>query len=146
VPVGEQAETGADRRGAAALVNDRQAQRLAPKPCFFANPADEPPIRMEAAERDVLAVVRRRIGIALSLGQRLHRAAERGPGLVHRHLVTRVDEVERGGESGEPATHHRNLHLRSPVPTILIFVSVDSRGGPSKTSNPPASTRSSVAR
>ena len=58
----------------------------------------------------MLAVVGRRVGVALALGQRLHRAAERRPRLEQRHLVAGVDELERGGEPREAAADHDRPH------------------------------------
>ena len=62
----------------------------------------------------MLAVVGRRGRIALTLGQRLHRAAERRPRLVERDRVALVGELERGREAGEPASDDSRLHLSSP--------------------------------
>ena len=42
--------------------------------------------------------------IAVTLGQRLHGAAERRPHLVERDHVALVGELERGSETGEPAS------------------------------------------
>ena len=79
----------------------------------------------EAAERDVLAVVGRRLRVALARGQRLHRAAERRPRLVERDVGAGVDEVERGGEPGEPAADDGDPHASSPRATIASFVRVE---------------------
>ena len=66
-----------------------------------------------AAERDVLAVVGRRRRVALALGQRLHRAAERRPRLEEGHLVAGVGEVERRGEPGQAAADDHGPHAAS---------------------------------
>ena len=93
----------------------------------------------------MLAVVRRRIGIALPFRQRLHRAAERRPRLVDRHVVAAVDEVERSRESGQTAADDRGLHRQSPRATTASFAGAESRVRSPKTSQPLASIRSSVA-
>ena len=86
------------------------------------------------------------LGVALPARQGLDGAAERRPGFVQRDIVAVVSQVERRRQPGEPAAHHGDLHLRSPAPTMRSFVSRESRSEPSKTSNPRASIRSSVAR
>ena len=58
----------------------------------------------------MLAVVGRGRRVALALGQRLHRAAERRPRLVQHDLVAGVDQLERGGETREPAADDGDLH------------------------------------
>ena len=147
VPVAEKRqEPVADRRDAAALVDRRQRERLAAHVPGRADPLQEAQVRGEAAERDVLAVVGRRVGIALARRQRLHLAAEGRARLVERHVVARIDELERRGEPGQPAADHSRLHRRSPAPTTRSFASGDSRTEPPKTSNPSASIRSRVAR
>ena len=123
--------------------------RLEPHPPHRAALADafeKGEVLREAAERDVLPVVRRRRRVALSLRQRLDGAAERRPGLEERDVVTRVHQFECSGAACEAAADHGGLHRRRPPPTIRSFVSVESCGGPSKTSKPRASMRSSVAR
>jgi hypothetical protein len=82
----------------------------------------------------VLAVVGRRLGIALAPRQRLHRPAERRPGLVQLDLVAGVGELERSAEPGQTPAHHSDLHRSSPAPTMRSFVSGESRREPSKTS------------
>ena len=94
----------------------------------------------------MLAVVGRRRRVALALGQRLHRAAEGRPRLEQLDLPAGVDELERGGETGEPSTDDDRPHRRRPCPTMRSFESADSFGGPPKTSKPVASIRSSVSR
>ena len=100
----------------------------------------------EAAERDVLAVVRRRLRIAFALRQRLDGAAERRSRLEHRHVGARVDEVECRGEPREAASDDDRLHRTSPFATTASFAGAESRVFSPKTSNPFASMRSSVAR
>ncbi len=94
----------------------------------------------------MLAVVGRRLGIALALGERLDGTAERRPRLVHRHGVARVDEVERRGEPREATADHRDLHGRSPRATTASLRGVESRVFSPNTSKPFASIRSSVSR
>src|SRR5436190_18486395 len=101
--VSEQPEPGPNRRDAAALVDHRQAQRLAPEGFLLADAGEEAPVGLEAAERDVLAVVRRRWRIALALGQRLDGAAEGGPRLVEDDLVPGVGQLERCREPRQTA-------------------------------------------
>ena len=147
VPVAEQRQRRApDRRRAAALVEHGQVELQAAHRARLADPVEEAQVLREAAERDVLAVVGRRLGVAFAPRQGLHRPAERRPGLVQRHLVARVGQVERGRQPGEAAADDRDLHRRSPAPTMRSFVSRERRTEPSKTSNPRASIRSSVAR
>ena len=128
------------------LVDHRQYQRTPLVRGALADPVEEGQVLREAPERDVLPVVGRRRGIALAFGQRLHCATERRPRLVQRHLVARVDKIERSRQPGEAAADDCGPHRRRPSPTIRSFVSVESCGGPSKTSKPRASIRSSVAR
>ena len=94
----------------------------------------------------MLAVVRRRLGVALAVGERLDRSAEGGPRLEHRHLVSRVDELERSSEPGKAAPDNCDFHRASAPPTTRSFLTGDREGGPSKTSNPFFSIRSSVER
>src|SRR5712691_2566854 len=144
--VPEQSEPGPDRRDAATLVDHREAQPLASERSVLPDPGKEAPVGLEAAERDVLAVVRRRRRVAFALGQRLDGAAEGGPRLVKDDLVSCVDQPERRREACEPSSHNRDPQGKKLAPTIRSFVSRESRGGPSKTANPLASIRSSVAR
>ena len=94
----------------------------------------------------MLAVVGRRLGVALAFRQRLDGAAERRPGLVHCHLDARVDELERRGKARQPAAHDGDLHRSSPRATTASLARVDSRHDRSKTSKPFASMRSSWPR
>ena len=146
MPVADERGGGSpDRRRAAVL---RDHGQLEPEPAVGAALADaveETQVLREAAERDVLAVVGRWGRIALALGQRLHRAAERRPRLVERDRVALVGELERGRETGEAASDDSRLHLSNPPATMRSFVPVESDGGPSKTSNPRLSIRSRVA-
>src|SRR5262245_36130996 len=91
------------------LVDHRQREWLAAEGVTLPDPGEEPRVSLEAAERDVLAVVRRRGRVLPSFGQRLHRAAERRPRLVQDDLVARVDELERGRQPGEPPADDRDL-------------------------------------
>src|SRR3954471_23722306 len=123
----------------------RQYERAPDIRTSLADPVEERQVLRKAAERDVLAVVRRRRRVALTLGERLHRAAECRPRFVERHVVARVDEIERCGEAGQAASDDGGPHQR-PCPTMRSFVSAERCGGPSKTSKPRSSMRSSVAR
>src|SRR5205085_5894515 len=146
VPVAEErAEPVADRRDAATLVDHRQPERLTANQTGRADPLEEAEVRREAAERDVLAVVGRRLRVALARRQRLHLAAERRPRLVERHLVPRVDELERRREPREAAADDGRLHGSIPLPTMRSLASGGSRSEPPKTSKPAASIRSRVA-
>ncbi len=90
----------------------------------------------------MLAVVRRRLRVALALRQRLHGAAERRARLEQRHLGARVDEVERRREAGEAAPDDRRPYrhplgapaecaalrgAKSPLATTASFAGVESR-------------------
>ena len=112
--VTEEPEAGPDRRYVAALVDHRQAQRLAAERARLADPGEEPLVGREAAERDVLAVVGRRRRVALALRQRLHRAAERRPRLVEHDLVPAVDQLERSRQAGEATADDRDLSKERP--------------------------------
>ena len=112
----------------------------------LADAVEEAQVLGEAAERDVLAVVGRRGRITLTLRQRLHGAAERRPRLVERDRVALVGELERGRETGQPASDDRAFMAGAlPAPTMRSFVSGESCGGPPNTSNPRFSIRSSVS-
>ena len=74
----------------------------------------------------MLAVVGRRRRVSFALGQGLDRAAERWASLEEGHVVARVDQVERGGEPGQPAADHDRLHSAA---TAFAFSSAESRGG-----------------
>ena len=111
----------------------------------LADALEEAEVLGEAAERDVLAVVGRRRGVALALGKRLDGAAERRPRLVERDGVTLVGELERRSQAGQTASDNGDVHGRmTPAPTMRSFVSGDSCGGPPNTSKPRSSIRSSV--
>jgi hypothetical protein len=144
--VGQQGSDAGLHVGAAAvLVVDGQDEPSTHVRGAFTDAIEEPEVLAEAAEGDVLAVVRRRGRVALPLRQRLHRTAEGRPRLVHGHVVTGVDELQCSRQSRQTAADDRRLH-QSPRPTMRSFVSADSRGGPSKTSKPRSSIRSSVSR
>ena len=112
VPVARAAPAGVGlmSRARAVLGEHRQREPRAQIRAALADAVEEAEVLGEAAERDVLAVVGRRLRIALALRQRLHRAAERRPRLVQRHVDACVDEVER---RGRPA---------SPPPTTATFI------------------------
>ncbi len=145
VPV-EQEARRRDRRDGAVLRDDRQREPLPQHGSAFAHPVEEAQVLREAAERDVLAVVRRRLGIAVARGQRLHRSAERRPRFVERHVDVRVHEIERSREAREPAADDCHLHRTSPRATTASFAGVDKRHDGPNTSKPLASMRSSWPR
>jgi len=108
----QRAEAVADLRCAATLVDHGQLERQPPDVVAAPDPLEELQILGEAAERDVLAVVRRRLGITLPLRQRLHLAAKSRPGLEQGHVMAGVDELQRRREPGQAAPNHDCLHLR----------------------------------
>ena len=142
----QRAEAVADRRHAAVLVDHGQVERDADDRTRAPDPIEKGEVVLEAAECDVLPVVRRWIRIALTARQRLHLAAEGRTCLEDDDLLTCVDELERGAEPGEPAADDGHPHRRKPPPTIRSLVSAERCGGPAKTSKSRASIRSSVAR
>jgi hypothetical protein len=147
VPVAEQRPHAvADRGGSPMLVDHAQPERTPGDVTGAADPLEEKQVLGEAAERDVLAVVRRRLGIAPAARQRLNPAAQRRPRLEQGHLVAGVDELERRREPGEAAPDDRRLHRASAAPTTRSFVTGDSDCDPAKTSKPFFSIRSSVER
>ena len=147
MPVGdERRRRRADARHGAVLGDHRQREARAQHRAALADPVEEAQVLREAAERDVLAVVGRRLGIAVARGQRLHGAAERRPRLVERHLRAGVDEVERRRQPCEAAPHDRDPHRTSPRATTASFAGVESRHDGPKTSKPFASMRSSWPR
>ena len=101
-------------RARAVLGEHRQREPRAEVRAALADAVEEAEVLGEAAERDVLAVVGRRLGIALALRQRLHGAAERRARLVQRDVGARVDELEGGGEACEPAADDGGLHRSKP--------------------------------
>ena len=112
----------------------------------FADALEKAEVLGETAERDVLTVVRGRLRIAIPRRERLHRAAERRARLVQDDLVPGVDQLERRRQPRQPRSDDRDSHRMNPAPTIRSLVSGERCGGPSKTSKPEASIRSSVAR
>ena len=134
------------RRAGAVFGDHRQGEPRAQDEPRFADAVEEAQVLREAAERDVLAVVRRRLRVALALRQRLHGAAQRRPRLEQRHLRARVDEVERGREPGEAASDDRRPHRSSPRATTASFAGVERRHDAPKTSKPFSSIRSSCPR
>ena len=128
VRVGEEAGQARLDVGARAVLGEhRQREPRAQIRTALADAVEEAEVLGEAAERDVLPVVGRRLGIAVALRQRLHGAAERRARLVHGHVDAGVDELERGGEAREPAADDRDLHRSSPRATTASFAGVDSR-------------------
>ena len=116
-PVAEDRERrAADRGDARVLADHGQREALPPVGAALADPVEEAQVLLEAAERDVLPVVRRRRRVAVALGQRLDGAAERRARLEQRHLVAAVDELERGGEPGQAAADDGDLHGARPSP------------------------------
>ncbi len=119
VPVAEQRErAGGDPGDAPVLGDHRQRQALAPVGGAAPDALQEREVLGAAAQRDVLAVVGRRIGVALALGQRLHGAAERRPRLEQRHLMSAVCELERGGEPGKAAADDDRPHRAATARTL----------------------------
>src|SRR4051812_3770020 len=112
--VAEEGGALADRRHASALVDHRQSQLLAPDRFALPDSPEEALPLGEAAEADVLAVVRRRWRVSFSRGERLHRAAEGRPRLVENDLVAPVDQLEGGGEARETAADDRHPHRNEP--------------------------------
>ena len=72
----------ADGRRAAVFGDHRQVKGKAAVRLTLADALEEAEVLREAAQRDVLAVVGRWLGVALALGERLDCAAERRPRLV----------------------------------------------------------------
>ena len=148
VPVGEQrGRLGAIRARRSVLGDHRQREPRAQIRAAFADAVEEAEVLGEAAERDVLAVVGRRRGIAFALRQRLHRAAERRARLVQRHVgaARRRARARRRGRRG------RRRRPPAFIATALVRrrrASPASRAGTSapKTSKPFASMRSSWPR
>ena len=135
MPVAQERERAGAHVGDRAVLGDhRQVERPAAHAGGRADPLQERQVLREAAERDVLAVVGRRVRVSLASRQRLHRAAERRPRLVERDVGAAVDEVERGREPGQPASDHRDHHASSPRATIASFDRVEGRTSPSNTS------------
>ncbi len=66
----------------------------------------------------MLAVVRRRVGVALAGGERLHRAPERRARLDDGDLVARVGQVERRGEPGQATADDHSLHRAATARTL----------------------------
>src|SRR5947209_18599383 len=103
------------------LVQHGERETRAEIRAAFADPFKEPQVLGEAAERYVRAVVGRRLRVAVAFGQRLHRAAERRARLVERHVLAGIDELERGGKTGEAAAHDGDGHASSPRATTASF-------------------------
>ena len=147
MPVGEErGERRTDLGDGAILGEHRQGESLPDVGPGFADPVEKAEVLREAAERDVLAVVGRRIRIALALRQRLYRATERRTSLVERHVDACVDEVERRGETGQSAADNGSPHRTRPRATTASLLRVERRHDRSKTSKPFSSMRSSCPR
>jgi hypothetical protein len=147
VPVREERrQAGLDLGDGAVFPDDGQHERLPPNRASLADPLEEAEVLREAAERNVLPVVRSGLRIAFAPRQGVHRAAEPRASFVEHHLVALLDKLERCAETRETPSDDGDSHRRSPAPTMRSFVSGESRTEPSKTSNPRASIRSSVAR
>ncbi len=140
VPVAQERErAGPDEGDDAVLRDDRKRQRRAARGARLADPVEEIHVGRAAAERDVLAVVGRRRRIALALGQRLHRAAERRPGLEQCDVVARIHEIERSGDPGQASSDNDRSHLRLTMARTLA--AVERLGREEKTSKPVARMR-----
>ena len=111
----------------AVLVEHRQAEARAEVRAALAYALEEAEVLGEAVERDVLAVVRRRLRVSLALGECLHRAAECRARLMEDDFLPRVHELERGGEAREPAADDRHLQRKTPRATTASFSGVESR-------------------
>jgi len=147
VAVAEQRRgAAADRRHTAVLADHRECEPAAEHRGGLPDPVEEEEVGRTAAEGDVLSVVGRGARVALPLGQGLDGAAEGRPRLEQRHLLARVDQVERSREPGEPPAYDDGPHRTSTDPTMRSFVSVGIAVRPSKTSKPAASIRSRIAR
>src|SRR5690349_7872857 len=128
--VAEQAGALADRRNASTFVDHRQPQLLAPDRFALPDSPEEALPLGEAAEADVLAVVRRRRRVSVARRKRLHRAAEGRPHLVENDLVAPVDQLERGGEARETAADDCRPHRNEPA-TIRSLAGTEICGLPS---------------
>ncbi len=142
----QRAQPRLDCRDRPVRVEHGQGEPHAQVRAALADPLEEAQVLGEAAERDVLAVVGRRLRIALAVGQRLDGAAERRPSLVDGDGMPGVDQVERRGQPRQAAADDRDLHGRSPRATTASLRGVESRVFSPKTSKPLASIRSSVSR
>jgi hypothetical protein len=107
------------------LVDHGQLERNSLHRPEAADSLEESQVLLETAERNVLAVVRRWIRIALPAGERLELSTERRPGFEEGDLVACIHEVKRGRQTGKTAADNGRLHRRSPEPTIRSFVSAD---------------------
>ena len=101
----------ADLRDLPVCVNDRQSEPRPQIRTALADALEKAEVLGEAAERDVLPVVRRRLGIALARRECLHRAAERRPRLVEDDVRARVHELERRGEPCQATADDRHPHV-----------------------------------
>ena len=127
-------EAWLDRRDLPVRGNHGQPEPRAEVRAALPDAVEEAEVFGEAAERDVLAVVRRRLRVSVARGQRLHRAAERRARLVENDLSPCIDELERRGEAREPAADDRDLQRKTPRATTASFAGVESRVFPWNTS------------
>jgi hypothetical protein len=119
VPVAKEPERpGSDPRHAAVLGDHGQGERLTAHRPRLTDPCEEAEVLDAAAESDVLAVVGRRVGVALALRQGLHGASERRPGLEDGDVVARVGQLERRGEPREAAADHDGSHSAATARTL----------------------------
>jgi hypothetical protein len=126
---------GADRGDPAALVDHGHVEREPLEARRLAEILDEAEVGGAAAQRDVLAVVRRRRRVALALRQRLDGAAERRAGLQHHHLVALGAQVERSCCARDAAADDDGPHSgTSPRPTMASLRAVGTLGRRVKTS------------
>ncbi len=123
--------SGSDARDPAVFGDHGQRERLPPDRPGLSDPRQEAQVFRAATEGDVLAVVRRRVGITFTRRQRLDCASERGTGFQDGDLVPRFGEVERRGETGEAAADHDGFHSAA---TARSFPTVESCGRCEKTS------------
>ena len=120
-----------DAGDAPVLGDYRERERLPPDRPGLAHALEEAEVLGAAAERDVLAVVGRRIRVALAHRQGLHRAAEGRPRLEDGDVVAGFGEVERGREAGKASAHDDSFHRAATARTLPT---AESRGRLVKTS------------
>src|SRR5919197_1868193 len=147
VRVAEDRESArSDDRRRPVPVDHGQREPRAPHGGRLTDLVEECEVLAEAAERDVLAVVGRRLRIVFTLRKRLHGAAQSRTRLEQRDVVTVLQQLERRSEARQTTSDDNRLQRRSPSPTMRSFVNAERCGGSSNTSNPADSMRSSVAR
>src|SRR5918996_1096780 len=102
-----------------AVFGDRgQGEPAAPDGLRLPDVLEEAEVLREAAQRDVLAVVGRRVRIALAPGERLDGAAERWPRLHHGDLVASAHELERRREARQPPADDDRPHSAATARTL----------------------------